>query len=120
MDGEAELSEFVYMERLICAAIWFKTGVNYIHQPLNITSGYVICGRRHHNCFAAKMAVMDETNSLGLVARTDLACNPEIVQGFLTNTDRFVDRKEAFVIAKNAGQLLREKNNDTLFSEDIY
>lgn len=108
------------MEYIICSAIWFKTGVAYLHQPKNIPTGYVICGRRHHNCFATKMAVIDETNTLGLVKRTDLACKPEMIQGLITNTDRFVDRKEAYVIAKNAGQLLREKTNTTLFSEDIY
>ncbi len=115
------LSETYFeMEHIICSAIWFKTGVAYLHQPANIPTGYVICGRRHHNCFAVKMAVMDETNTFGLVERVDLACKPEMVQGFLTNTDRFVDRKEAFLIAKSAGQLLREKKNVTLFSEDIY
>lgn len=108
------------MEKIICSAIWFQTGVAYVHQPKNIEAGYVICGRRHHNCFATKMAVMDETNTLSLVERTDLACKPPIVQGFLTNTDRFVDRKEAFLIAKKAGQLLLEKKNETLFSEDIF
>ena len=108
------------MERIICSAVWFKTGIAYVHQPVNIQTGYVVCGRRHHNCFASKMAVMDERNTLELVERTDLACKAEIVQGFLTSDDRFVNRKEAFIIAKKAGQLLREKKNDTLFSEDIF
>jgi len=108
------------MEKIICAAIWFKTGNTYVHQPKNILSGYVICGRRHHNCFAAKMAVIDETNNLGLVERVDLACRPDSVQGFLTSTDRFVDRVEALKIAREAGQLIRDKVGDKLFSEDLY
>jgi len=46
-------------------------------------------------------------------------------QGFLTNLDRFVDRKEAMKIAKSANQLLRpefhEDNDDAILtSEDLY
>jgi len=36
---------------IICAAIWFKDGNKYSHQPRNVDSGLVVCGRRHHNCF---------------------------------------------------------------------
>ena len=36
---------------IICAAIWFKDGKKYSHQPRNVDSGLVVCGRRHHNCF---------------------------------------------------------------------
>jgi hypothetical protein len=39
-------------------------------------------------------------------------------QGFLTNTDRFVDRKEAGQIAFDAGQIKEETKR--LFSEDLY
>ena len=47
-------------------------------------------------------------------------------QGFLTNLNRFVDRKEAYQIAKNANQLAPwvnitgDSENTKLFSEDLY
>jgi hypothetical protein len=40
------------------------------------------------------------------------------IQGFLTNTDRFVDRKEAAQIALDSGQIKEEVKK--LFSEDLY
>ena len=47
------------------------------------------------------------------------------VQGFLTNTDRFVDRKEAYKIAFEADQINgpnkgRSENSIGLTSEDLY
>jgi hypothetical protein len=42
----------------------------------------------------------------------------EYEQGFLTNTNRFVDRKEAGQIAFAAGQT--EELKTTLYSEDLY
>ena len=42
-------------------------------------------------------------------------------QGFITNLDRFVDRKEALQIAKNAKQELHKWcNTNELYSEDIF
>ena len=38
------------MERILCAAIWYNDGKKHVHQPINIETGFVICGRRHHNC----------------------------------------------------------------------
>lgn len=41
-------------------------------------------------------------------------------QGFITsNENRFVDRHEAYIIAKQAGQLLRERDDMILFSQDL-
>lgn len=44
------------------------------------------------------------------------------VQGFYTNRQRFVDRKEAFVIAHENGQVRRRVGGDKekLFSENLY
>jgi hypothetical protein len=39
-------------------------------------------------------------------------------QGFLTNTDRFVEREEAAQIAFEAGQIKQHKI--VLYSEDLY
>lgn len=101
-------------EYIICAAIYFKDGQKYEHQPKNIKSGFVICGRRHHNCYA--------TASILELNRRDYS----ITQGFLTSKDNFVNRKEARVIAHKAGQIeFLTKGNPygepaDLFSEDLY
>lgn len=42
-------------------------------------------------------------------------------QGFLTDDNRWVDRYEAFIIAKKAGQLLTHHGNGPqLFTEDLW
>lgn len=92
------------VEDIRCAAIWFNDGASWKHQPNNIDSGYVICGLRHHNCFAVRAAL-----GLGKIAH---------VQGFLTNKNRFVDRVEGASIAYKAGQVSTEIKE--LFSEDLY
>ena len=95
-------------EYIICSAIWFQDGnMGHPHQPKNIETGYVICGRRHHNCFSVYMMIE------GLRTK-----NQSSIQGFLTNYDRFVDRKEAAEIAFVAEQIQEQK--DVLYSEDIY
>jgi hypothetical protein len=94
------------MPKIICSAIHFDDGKVYVHQPKNIKSGFVICGRRHHNCFA--------TYSIVKGAKLD-ALNK---QGFLTDNDNFVDRNEAAKIAFENGQISKQKL--TLFSEDLY
>ena len=38
-------------EYILCSAIWIDDGVTtYVHQPKNIKQGFVVAGRRHHNC----------------------------------------------------------------------
>jgi len=45
----------------------------------------------------------------------------QIIQGFLTSTNRFVDRMEALEIARNANQLNdREVHGGKLYSENLY
>lgn len=98
------------MEKILCAAIHYDDGENYIHQPKNIQSGFVVCGRRHHNCIMTKsiLSGQQDTES-GLKSYT---------QGFITNTDRFVDRKEGAEIAYYAKQI--NEPVLTLYSEDLY
>lgn len=72
-------------------------------------------GRRHHNCFTV-VYQLDPT----LKTRAK-----EAIQGFITNTDRFVDRVEAAQIAKLAGQvgdlIIHNKHGkEILISEDLY
>lgn len=50
-----------------------------------------------------------------------LTVNPKtLVEGFIDNEGSFVDRKQAMVIAKEAGQLRYETNKETLISEDLH
>jgi hypothetical protein len=106
------LGEWV-KEWILCAAILVEDGEEHLHQPRNIKKGFVICGRRHHNCYRIleKIPGVDKLN----VGRKN--------QGFLTNLDRYIDRKEAFQIAKAAGQCLQPdliNENIGLTSEDLY
>lgn len=91
---------------IICAAIFVDDGQIHPHQPKNILTGLVVCGRRHHNCFTT-------------LALTNVEYKRNnTIQGFLTSHDRFVDRKEGAEIAFEAGQIKEETN--ILMSEDIY
>lgn len=110
-------------EFIICAANHYDDGNGcdvHPHEPVNITSGFVVAGRRHHNCIHAfAMIVGFPYTEEGLKIR-----NTE-VQGFLTNTNRFVGRKEAYKIAFDADQIIgpnkgRPENSIGLTSEDLY
>jgi hypothetical protein len=104
-------------ERIICAANYYNDGVVYESTAKNIDVGFVICGRRHHNC----IFIFAKMYGFPYSAETQKIHNTE-VQGFLTNTDRFVTRLEALEIAKNANQMITGEGNPRLglFSEDLY
>lgn len=100
-------------EYILCAANHYDDGEKQIHGPKNIESGFVICGRRHHNCisiFAKMVGFPYDEKGLKLMNTEE--------QGFLTNTDRFVSREEAAKIAFESGQIKKETTR--LFSEDLY
>lgn len=97
---------------IICAAVHYNDGNNYPHQPINIGSGIVIAGRRHHNCFLILGSLLKENYNKKLLT--------EDSQGFLTSDDWFVSRKHAYLIAKEAGQILVDHDDKILFSEDLY
>lgn len=107
------------MEKILCAAIYFNDGKQHAHQPKNITQGFVVTGRRHHNCYATLAAI---ANSIDLDkpirSMIDRADNDS--QGFITDLDRYVDRKEAYLIAVFSGQILHRETSNILFSEDLY
>lgn len=87
-------------ERILCAAIQIRKSKDA--KPI------VIGGYRHGDCFTA-------ASRLGYTAYID-----QDEQGFITSEGRFVDRKEAKQIAKQAGQLIRNSMFTHLISEDIY
>jgi hypothetical protein len=96
-------------EYILCAAIWFDDGKEYRSQPNNITTGLVLCGWRHGCIFPQIGGLVAERQKLGIFEKE---------QGFLTNLNRFVGRKEAGEIAFAAGQT--EELMLTLYSEDLY
>lgn len=93
---------------IISSAVWYNDGLIYQNQPENITSGLVVCGRRHKNCFY----------TLQLLSK-DISIVKPLEVGFLTNDNIFVTRAEAFVIAKNANQLLQPQLYSENDSENI-
>jgi hypothetical protein len=99
------------MEYIICSAIHYENGKEYLHQPKNIKTGFVVCGRRHYNI-------------ISLMVNFDvITIGRNHIQGFLTSKDEFVDRTKAYYIAKNAKQLIKEPLNDEIYeltSEDLY
>ena len=100
------------LERILCAAIWFDDSKGYVHQPENIQTGFVVCGRRHHNCYATLVAVLGDDKWV------ETKMDFEQVQGFVTSLDRFVDREEAAKIAYVAGQV--DQLYERLISEHLY
>ncbi len=87
-------------ERILCAAIQIK--INKNSKPI------IIGGYRHGDCFRA-------VSKLGYTAYID-----QDEQGFITSKGRFVNRKEAKALAKQANQLIRLSDFENLISEDIY
>ena len=105
-------------EKILCSAIWYKdlpmirAEILNGFRPRNIDVGIVFSGYRHPHCLYQMVAVT------GL-----RSCEAgEHEEGFLTNKNRFVDRKEAMQIAIAANQLIKRdgQNNHTLYSEDLY
>jgi len=107
------------MEYILCAAIWYKSlplktedfPTSHL-RPINVDKGIVFCGHRHLQCLYQ------------MIAMTGLKQYEagEEVQGFLTNENRFVARKEARKIAFDAGQIAGRdvSNRFNLYSEDLY
>ncbi|MCO5250954.1 MAG: hypothetical protein M9949_05985 [Candidatus Kapabacteria bacterium] len=87
-------------ERILCAAIRNPDEKDLAGQPL------IYCGLRHCNILWQSKSVSRKLHH----------------QGFLTSFGRFVDRKEAYQIAKKNNQIIDEYRvvNDMLFSECLY
>ena len=85
-------------------------------RPKNIAEGIVFCGHRHLQCMRTMSAITGIRSVIN-------ECG-EYVQGFLTNDNLFVTRHEAFVIAKNADQIINENilkfEEAELYREDLY
>lgn len=95
------------MPKLVASAIRFK--------PKDSDYFQIMCGKRHCNVLELMFRHQLEYDKLSAI------------QGFITDENRFVDRYEAFHIAREANQLLSEakeayKNKEvvSLFSEDVW
>jgi hypothetical protein len=106
------------VERVICAAIWYKDfpiikeDIPSDHmRPYNCDEGVIFCGHRHPHCMYSAIAISGKRQvELG-----------REVQGFLTNLNRFVDRKEgARIVIDNKQIDTLDFSNKTLYSEDLY
>ena len=93
---------------IICAAIKLK---------MNNMAGteQIVCGLRHGDC----LKIIKQLNSNWK--------NSSKTQGFITNTGKFLDRKEAFKYAKEIGQCnatqryyWEDHDQEELYSEDLY
>lgn len=110
--------------KILCAANYYDDGKKHPHTPKNVETGFVICGRRHHNCIAifAQMMGFEEEQKYSKDAMTVKLTE---VQGFLTSDNRFVSRKEAYTIAYANDQIVGPNkgyasNEIGLTSEDLY
>lgn len=111
-------------EYILCAANHYDDKKKHTHTPKNIESGFVICGRRHRNCISIFAQLM-KFHENGGYSEEAMEINKTVINGFLTNTDRFVDRKEAYKIAFEADQIIGPNkgyrdNSIGLTSEDLY
>lgn len=93
------------LEIILCAAIWVNDGQRYAFQPPNIGTGKVYCGLRHP-------AIIEQL-------RTERMVYP-MTQGFLTSKNRFLDRDQAHVLAKDNGQLTKDLIGSCFTSEDLW
>jgi hypothetical protein len=97
-------------EHILCSAIHIENDTQYEYSPKNISTGLVLCGRRHSDCYAIAKLIYSDIPK-------------KTTQGFLTNTNRYVERQEAYKIALAANQLRYGPSKDPdaiLISEDLY
>lgn len=100
---ETEETQNSIKEFIICAAILLDE------------TGKIYYGHRHQHCIEALDEELTWTMNRQEVAKV------KTTQGFITNKNRFVDRKEALVIALANNQVDEKKVNKTnLYSEDLY
>jgi hypothetical protein len=89
--------------RVVCAAQKFPDGT-------------IVLGVRHYDEFVHR--------TLELINRhtTDSKEQAKVIQGFVDRFGNFLTREEAWVVAFNAGQIIRRCGGDNgkLFSENLY
>ncbi len=106
--------------KILCSAIHVDDGKKYVHQPKNIDKGFVICGRRHHNAIYTLTLMEGMKDNNNKFTNKFITLKVHTIQGFLTDTNLFVNRKEAFKIAKEAKQINGDLKGSILTSEDLW
>ncbi len=100
-------------EHILCAAVWYKDGKKYENQPVNVDTGIVVMGMRHDNCISTIISLL-KSNHQPYLTMDDS-------KGFVTSFSRFIGRKEAYILAKESGQLLVPHDHDQILtSTDLY
>ncbi len=100
-------------EYILSAAIYFDDKIVHKCPPLNIKTGFVVTGRRHSDCHTT-LEFFDKEGKYPV--------NKD-GQGFITSKNRYLNRADAYWVAKNAGQLSPisiHDENPCLISEDLY
>ena len=93
--------------------MWYKELPKAVYGPTNIEEGLVVCGHRHTHAMHIMIALTGKRS-----VKTEVGENES---GFLTDTNRFVDRVEGAEIALKCGQIEKLNYHSTkLFSEDLY
>lgn len=112
-------------EYILCSAVWFNDHKQYKQQPTNIKEGFVITGRRHSDCYQTLTSITGDCDTfLKLNGITSDDCRKGA--GFITNLNRFVDRKEGWSIAIENDQVIYGKEasdngeDSILISENLY
>jgi hypothetical protein len=112
-------------EFILSAAIWVNDNQKHEQQPENIEIGFVICGRRHHNCYQTITDLKGDVNEYFKTLNMSDDDYREH-QGFITSTNRYVNRREGFKIAKENNQIqfglsATDNGEDSiLISENLY
>ncbi len=115
-------------EFILCAAIWINDNQKHEQQPENIETGFVICGRRHNNCYQTikSLTSQDSNDKFGELINSLSTEELRKHQGFITSLDRYVDRKEGWKIAKANNQIQfglaasEDGDESILISENLY
>lgn len=102
-------------EYILCSANYYNDGIDHTHKPFNIDKGFILSGWRHHNCNSifVQMYGFPYKDYALKIKKTE-------VQGFITNKNRFLDRKEALKLVKENGQLKKSLIGSELTSEDLW
>lgn len=77
-------------------------------------SGKIFFGHRHNNCYQAL------NNELSWTMNRQEISKLNRIEGFVTSKNRFVDRREAFLIAKRNKQIINDVFSKDLYSENLY
>jgi len=100
-------------EKVLCAATHYLDFPKPAQGCSNIEKGIVLCGKSHSDIIQQHVVLCNKTqHEMGLFE-----------QGFVTTENRFIGRKEAFIMAAFNSQITEEglrRGGDNLYSEFLY